>query len=91
LIKALKIFGGMPAAKKATTIRKTASARPAAHSHAGSVCTSCNVLPTGSMELLGLMLVLVFSLTAVLLTSVYALNLESAKVAQLETALAQAR
>lgn len=79
-----------PAVKKATTIRKTASARPAAHAHAGGVCTSCNTLPTGSMELLGLMLVLVFSLTAVLLTSVYALNLETAKVAQLETALAQA-
>ncbi|MBP9827707.1 hypothetical protein KBC55_00970 [Patescibacteria group bacterium] len=79
-----------PAVKKATTIRKTASARPPMHSHGGGACTSCNALPTGSMELLGLMLVLVFSLTAVLLTSVYALNLEAAKVAQLETALAHA-
>jgi hypothetical protein len=51
------------------------------------VCRSCNVLPMGSMDLTALMLVLVFSLTAVLLTTVYALNLQKAKVADLEAQL----
>ncbi len=35
------------------------------------VCKDCHVLPTGSVELVGLLLVLVFALSAVLLTSIY--------------------
>ena len=49
-----------------------------------SVCHSCNSLPVGSVELTALMLVLVFSLSAVLFTSVYALQNAQNKVAQLE-------
>ncbi|MCR4312594.1 MAG: hypothetical protein NUV56_04920 [Candidatus Uhrbacteria bacterium] len=50
----------------------------------GNVCHSCHALPAGSIELVSLLLVLVFSLTAVLFTSVYALQTQQAKVAQLE-------
>jgi hypothetical protein len=39
------------------------------------------------MELMALMLVLVFSLTAVLFTSIYALEVQGAKVEALETQL----
>ncbi len=52
-----------------------------------SVCRSCHALPAGSMELMALMLVLVFSLTAVLFTSIYALEVQGAKVEALETQL----
>ncbi len=52
-----------------------------------SVCRSCHALPAGSMELMALMLVLVFSLTAVLFTSIYTLQVQDAKVEALETQL----
>ena len=53
-----------------------------------SVCRSCHALPAGSMELMALMLVLVFSLTAVLFTSIYALEVQDAKVQALEAQVA---
>ena len=53
----------------------------------GGVCTSCNTLPLGSVELVSLLLVLVFSLTAVLLTSVYALDAQNHYISQLESQL----
>lgn len=53
----------------------------------GNVCQSCHALPVGSVELVSLLLVLVFSLTAVLFTSVYALETQQAKVTQLEAQL----
>lgn len=83
----------MPEAKKRAPIRrvasrKSASVMPVNKVHApmqqSSVCHACNALPVGSVELTALMLVLVFSLSAVLFTSVYALRNEQAKVAQLQ-------
>lgn len=68
---------------KKTKVMSTASAMP----HSGSVCRSCHLLPVGSMDLMALMLVLVFSLSAVLFTTVYALNLSNAEVAQLQNQL----
>jgi hypothetical protein len=56
--------------------------QPARHHH---LCQSCNALPAGSMELVALLLVLVFSLSAVLFTSVYALRGANAKVQSLST------
>jgi len=53
----------------------------------GNVCQSCHALPIGSIELVSLLLVLVFSLTAVLFTSVYALQAQQAKVAELQAQL----
>ncbi len=50
---------------------------PARHHN---LCQSCNALPAGSMEVMALLLVLVFSLSAVLFTSVYALRIQQAKV-----------
>lgn len=41
------------------------------HAH---VCKDCHVLPIGSVELVGLLLVLVFALSAVLLTSIYVIE-----------------
>jgi len=86
-------FSSMP------TVRKTKSVTPitrkrsaAATSHVVPVvqparhhnlCQSCHALPAGSMELMALLLVLVFSLSAVLFTSVYALRLQTAKVQSL--------
>lgn len=52
-----------------------------------NLCQSCHVLPAGSMELMALMLVLVFSLSAVLFTSVYALRVQQAKVQSLTSQL----
>ena len=79
-----------------TRVRKTTSARPRKAvasappmSPVSNVCHSCDALPAGSMELMALMLVLVFSLTAVLFTSVYALNIQSAKMQALEAQTAQ--
>lgn len=50
-----------------------------------NVCRSCNALPVGSIELVSLLLVLTFSLTAVLLTSVYALNIQADHIAVLQS------
>lgn len=73
---------------RASTMKsKTVSTAHAGGTHSGSVCRSCHLLPVGAADLMALMLVLVFSLTAVLFTTVYALNLQQAKVAQLETML----
>ena len=58
--------------------------QPARHHN---LCQSCHALPAGSMELMALMLVLVFSLSAVLFTSVYALRSEQAKVQSLSVQL----
>ena len=85
----------MPTAKSKKAVtpirrsRKAASSNhivPLATSGAKShnVCHSCHLLPTGSIELMALLLVLVFSLSAVLFTSVYALQVEQSKVTQLE-------
>ena len=71
-----------PRMKKTKTVSVAASMPPSP-----SVCHSCNSLPMGSMDLMALMLVLVFALTAVLLTTVYALNIQQAKVAELEAQL----
>lgn len=54
----------------------------------GGVCTDCHTLPAGSVELVSLLLVLVFSLSAVLVTSVYALNQQSHELSQLQAEVA---
>lgn len=53
----------------------------------GGVCHSCNALPAGSVEVAAILLVLVFSLSAVLFTSVYATKVQTAKVHALEAQL----
>ena len=50
-------------------------------------CQSCNALPAGSMEVAALLLVLVFSLSAVLFTSVYATQVQTHRVEALEAQL----
>lgn len=52
-----------------------------------SICVNCHALPAGSIELTGLLLVLVFSLTAVLFTSIYALETQQNRIDILETEL----
>lgn len=76
------------------TPRKTSSARTKKSSASSTpiqsvpgVCRSCHALPAGSMELMALMLVLVFSLTAVLFTSVYALQVQGARLQAAEAQL----
>jgi len=75
----------MPTAKKTSSsrVRKPVAAAMPMQS-VPSVCRSCHALPAGSMELMALMLVLVFSLTAVLFTSIYALEVQGSKVEALE-------
>lgn len=75
------------AARKTSAVRGKKSAMPI--SSVPGVCRSCNALPAGSMELMALMLVLVFSLTAVLFTSVYALQIQGAKIDALEAQAVQ--
>lgn len=51
---------------------------------APALCRTCHVLPVGSIELVSLLLVLVFSLTAVLVTSVHANALQQHQIDVLE-------
>jgi hypothetical protein len=51
---------------------------------APSVCRSCHALPIGSVELVSLLLVLIFALTAVLFTSVYALQVQQNQITELQ-------
>lgn len=80
----------MPASSRRTSSKKSSSSTPlqrvtrtsvypvkAAH---GGVCHGCNALPAGSMEVAAILLVLVFSLSAVLFTSVYATQVQTAKL-----------
>lgn len=73
--------------KLATPVKRTRIAASASHVvpvaqpvHHHNLCQSCHALPAGSMELMALLLVLVFSLSAVLFVSVSALRGEQAKV-----------
>lgn len=83
------LFLFMPAPKKRAPVSRRTKAssthvvpavQPGRHHN---LCQSCHTLPTGSMELMALMLVLVFSLSAVLFTSVYALRVQDAKIESL--------
>lgn len=78
-----KRVSGAPAsrARKSVRMQSPLTNTPAP---AGTICHACNSLPVGSVELTALMIVLVFSLSAVLLTSVAALRIQSDKVADLE-------
>ncbi len=86
----LHLFFFMPAPKKRASVSRRTKAS-ASHSAPSAMkpgrhhnlCQSCHTLPTGSMELMALMLVLVFSLSAVLFTSVYALRVQDAKIESL--------
>ncbi len=79
-------------AKKVSSARARKSALSATPIQSvPNVCRSCHALPAGSMELMALMLVLVFSLTAVLFTSIYALEVQGAKVEALEAQVAHAQ
>lgn len=80
--------------KTATPIQRKRQRASATHvvsvsspSRQHNLCQSCNMLPVGSMELMALLLVLVFSLSAVLFTSVYALRIQQAKVQALTSQL----
>jgi cytochrome c biogenesis factor len=66
--------------RKSVVAKNAAQTMPAA----SGVCQSCHALPAGSMEVTALLLVLVFSLTAVLFTSIYTIRIQQAKVAALE-------
>ncbi len=50
-------------------------------------CSGCSSLPVGSMEVAAILLVLVFSLSTILVTSVYATRVQSAKIRSLEQKL----
>ena len=80
----------LPRAQKKSSSPKRSMARPAVYpitSSATPVCHSCHALPAGSMEVAAILLVLVFSLSAVLFTSIYATRVQSAKVGALEAQL----
>lgn len=49
-----------------------------------AICRSCHALPVGSVEIVSLLLVLVFSLTAVLFTSVYAMEMQQDQIQAME-------
>lgn len=78
--------------KKARAPRRAKAADPVIEIPAEEerpVCHACNSLPVGSVELVSLLLVLVFSLSAVLLTSGYALDQQNQRVAEAQAQLAQ--
>lgn len=85
----------MPTSSRKTLSRKSstpiprvtrAAVYPVKPAH-GGVCHSCNALPAGSMEVAAILLVLVFSLSAVLFTSVYATQVQTAKLQAAEAQL----
>lgn len=80
---ATKTKASKSATKKKTTAKSVNSVK-AETPVMMNVCRSCHALPAGSVELVSLLLVLVFSLSAVLVTSVYALNRQSAELATLQ-------
>ena len=49
-----------------------------------STCENCDHLPVGSIELVSMLLILVFSLSAVLVTSVWALNNQASEISSLQ-------
>ena len=67
-----------PAKMPAPAVSAPAPAPAPAGNHAqdmdAHVCKDCHHLPIGSVELVGLLLVLVFALSAVLLTSIYVIQ-----------------
>ena len=73
------------ASRKASPISRVtrAAVYPVKTPHSG-ICHSCNALPAGSIEVAAILLVLVFSLSAVLFTSVYATRIQTSKVEALE-------
>ena len=81
-----KNAGGLSSHKRRHKKSKTVQPIPESSSASG-VCHSCHALPMGSVELVSLLLVLIFSLTAVLLTSVYAIDSQNHEIAALEAQL----
>lgn len=87
----------MPTSSRSASSKKSSPSsslrrvtRPAVYpvkSAHGGVCHSCNALPAGSMEVAAILLVLVFSLSAVLFTSVYATQVQTAKLHAVEAQL----
>jgi hypothetical protein len=95
LYSSLNYLFSMPASSRKTSSRKApasvqritrAAVYPVKQAH-GGVCHSCNALPAGSIEVAAILLVLVFSLSAVLFTSVYATKVQTSKVQALEAQL----
>ena len=67
--------------------KTTMHVEPIQTTNTTNVCHNCHALPMGSVELVSLLLVLVFSLTAVLLTSVYAIDAQNHEIETLEAQL----
>ena len=67
--------------------KKSMDVAPINNAASGGVCHNCHALPIGSVELVSLLLVLVFSLTAVLLTSAYALDSQQQEITSLKAQL----
>lgn len=83
-----KSAGGLTSHKRRHKAATTKHVEPIqGSSSGGGVCHSCNALPVGSVELVSLLLVLIFSLTAVLLTSVYAIDAQNHQIEVLESQL----
>ena len=75
----------MPAKKIAPISRVSRAKKPAVSvSFPSNHCAACSSLPVGSIELTALMLVLVFSLSAVLFTSVFALQTKNTEIKTLQ-------
>lgn len=79
-------------AKKTRAPRRTrpavvAPVEPIATHDDRPVCHECHALPIGSVELVSLLLVLVFSLSAVLLTSGYALSQQNDEMDRIQSQL----
>lgn len=58
---------------------------PESVADAPPTCGSCEHLPMGSIELVSILLILVFSLSAVLVTSVWALNSQASEIQHLQS------
>ncbi len=66
------------------SVKKAMPMAPISSSLSSGSCSACSSLPVGSIELTALMLVLVFSLSAVLFTSVFALQTKNVEIKTLQ-------
>ena len=77
-----------PAKKRVATSRKAPKKAPVQdvvqEVKMPSVCHACNALPLGSIELVSLLLVVTFSLSAILLTSMFAMDQQEKRIDNLE-------
>ena len=94
--KKILCYNSIVMVKKATGKKSVSTKKKTSVSHVNrvtrssskkptNVCHTCHILPVGSVEIVSLLLVLVFSLTAVLMTAVHSITLQNQEIKTLKS------